>query len=719
MLRKPKWALLGGLILLALCMITRGAMVMASTGSTTVSGTLPLIISDVQVSLTACSATITWDTNGNANSEVFYGTTTSYGKSVLNSSLVSQHSITITGLCAGTYYYEIESVGTFGGTTFTATYTGSFTIVKLTCTCTALTSSNNPSTYGQPVTFTAKVTPSAATGTVQFTIEGADFGSAVSLVSGSASSASISTLAVGTHTVTAIYSGDTNYASSTGTLSGGQVVKQVAASSSTSVTSSNNPSVYGQSVTFTAKVTPSGATGSVQLTIDGTNFGPPVKLVSGSATTASINTLFVGNHTVMAVYSGDSNYATSTGTLSGGQTVNKATSSTSITSSLNPSTFGQSVTFSANVSALSPGSGTPTGTVQFSIDGKSFGSPVSLVNGSASSAATTTLAIGTHSVTVAYNGDNNFNTSTSSTLTQTVNKATSAISISSSVNPSVYGQAVTFVAKVTPSTAAGTIQFTIDGKNFGSAVTLRGGSATSGITSTLTVGNHTVTAIYSGDSNFSGSTSPSITQTVNKASTVTSLTSSANPSTYGQAVTFTATVAAIAPGAGVPTGTVTFEEGITPMGTVTLVSGKATYTTSSLNVCGMCGACGSSYCIIAVYSGDTDFSSSIASLSQSVNKANTTTALTASPNPASSTTTAVTFTAVVKAVAPGAGTPPNTDTVTFKNGNATLGIVALSGGQATYSTKFSTARTYSITAVYNGDANYNGSTSSPVSEIVK
>jgi hypothetical protein len=307
MLRKPKWALLGGLILLALCMITRGAMVMASTGSTTVSGTLPLIISDVQVSLTSCSATISWDTDGNANSQVFYGTTTNYGQSVVNSSLVSQHSITITGLCAGTYYYEIESVGTFNGTTLTATYTGSFTIVKLTCTCTSVTSSNNPSTYGQSVTFAAKVTPSAATGTVQFTIDGADFGSPVSLVSGSASSASISTLAVGTHTVTAVYSGDTNYATSTGTLGGGQVVKQALTSTTTSVTSSTDPSVYGQSITFTAKVSPSTATGAIQFMIDSTDFGSPIKLVSGSATTASINTLSVGNHTVTAVYNGHSN----------------------------------------------------------------------------------------------------------------------------------------------------------------------------------------------------------------------------------------------------------------------------------------------------------------------------------------------------------------------------------------------------------------------------
>ena len=489
--------------------------------------------------------------------------------------------------------------------------------------------------------------------------------------------------------------------------------------SKTGITSSQNPATYGQAIVFSAEVIPTGATGTVQFSIDGKSFGSPVKLVSGGASSASISTLPAGNHTVTAVYNGDNNYGTSTGSISGGQMVNKATSSTNVTSSLNPSAFGQSVTFRANVSAVLPGSGTPTGTVQFSINGKNFGSPVTLVSGSASSSATTTLAAGNHTVTAVYSGDSNFNNSNSSTLTQTVNKSFSAVSVSSTVNPSVYGQAVTFSAKVTPSTATGTIQFTIDGKNFGSAVTLNGGSATSGITSTLTVGNHIVTAIYSGDSNFSGSTSPSLTQIVNQASTVTSLTSSANPSTYDQAVTFTATVMAAAPGAGVPTGTVTFEEGIKPMGTVTLVSGKATYTTSSLNVCGMCDACGSLYCIIAVYSGDTNFTSSIGSLSQTVNKASTTTALTVAPNPASSTATAITFTAIVTAVVPGAGTPPNTDTVTFRNGTAILGTVALNNGTATYSIKFSSAGTYSITATYGGDSNFNTSTSKTVSEVIK
>ena len=102
-------------------------------------------------------------------------------------------------------------------------------------TCTSVTSSQNPSTFGQPVIFTAKVTGSGGipTGTVQFQIDGTNFGSPISLTNGSASTAAISNLAVGNHSVTAAYSGDGNYAASTGTLCGGQTVKQIFESTST------------------------------------------------------------------------------------------------------------------------------------------------------------------------------------------------------------------------------------------------------------------------------------------------------------------------------------------------------------------------------------------------------------------------------------------------------------------------------------------------------
>ena len=217
----------------------------------------------------------------------------------------------------------IEVVATGSGS-----YTGKVTslyvgpVTTPTPTTTTVTSSKNPSNYGDSVYFTATVSPSAASGTVQFKIDGSNFGSPVTLSGSSASSASTTTLSVGSHTITAIYSGDANYNTSTGTLSSGQTVNPAA--TSTTVISSKNPSNYGDSVYFTATVSPSTASGTVQFKIDGSNFGSPVTLSGSSASSASTTTLSVGSHTITAVYSGDSNYNTSTGTLSGGQTVNQS-----------------------------------------------------------------------------------------------------------------------------------------------------------------------------------------------------------------------------------------------------------------------------------------------------------------------------------------------------------------------------------------------------------
>ncbi len=97
-------------------------------------------------------------------------------------------------------------------------------------------------------------------------------------------------------------------------------------STTTSVSSSFNPSTYGQSVSFTATVTATSGTptGTVQFVVDGTNFGSPVALASGSATSGSTTTLSAGTHTVTASYSPTGSYQASNGTLSGGQVVNKA-----------------------------------------------------------------------------------------------------------------------------------------------------------------------------------------------------------------------------------------------------------------------------------------------------------------------------------------------------------------------------------------------------------
>src|SRR5262249_23237713 len=159
---------------------------------------------------------------------------------------------------------------------------------------------------------------------------------------------------------------------------------------------------------------------------------------------------------------------------------------------------GQAVTFTATVSFMPPGApaaGTPTGTVQFIIDGANLDNAVPLSGGMATSVAISNLTVGSRTVQAVYSGDARFVPSTG-TLTQTVSALTATTTtVSSSATPSVLGQPVTFTATVsTPGTGtpSGTVQFQVDGGNFGSPVTLSGGKATSPAISTLTTGGHSV-----------------------------------------------------------------------------------------------------------------------------------------------------------------------------------------------------------------------------------
>jgi hypothetical protein len=115
-----------------------------------------------------------------------------------------------------------------------------------------------------------------------------------------------------------------------------------------------------------------------------------------------------------------------------------------------------------------------------------------------------------------------------------------------------------------------------------------------------------------GDSNFAASTSSGLTQTVNQGATTTVVSPSANPSVFGQSVTFTATVSVTSPAAGTPTGSVSFMEGASTLGSGSLSSGVATFATSALAV--------GSHSITAVYGGDSNFSGSTSLiLTQTVN----------------------------------------------------------------------------------------------------
>lgn len=321
-----------------------------------------------------------------------------------------------------------------------------------------------------------------------------------------------------------------NYTLPTSATGPGQITP---AATSVSVAASANPSTFGQMVTFTATVTNSSTgatpTGSVQFVVDGVNFGSPMPISGGgnsATTTMSLASLNVNGspHSVKAIYSnGDGNFMGSNGSLSGGQTVSKAATSTSVQSSLNPSVFGQLVAFTATVTNTATGAA-PTGSVQFIVDGASFGLPISL-SGSGNSASATSGSIATlsvagspHYVDVQYsNSDGNFSNSSGGT-NQSINKANTSTTVSTSVSPSTLNQSVTFTATVVDSTPmstgnpTGSMNF-YDGENLLGSGSISGGQATYS-TSALAVGSHQITAQYMGDSNFNSSTSAAIAQQV-------------------------------------------------------------------------------------------------------------------------------------------------------------------------------------------------------------
>jgi hypothetical protein len=188
-------------------------------------------------------------------------------------------------------------------------------------------------------------------------------------------------------------------------------------------------------------------------------------------------------------------------------------------------------------------------------------------------------------------------------------KATAQIA----VNRSVFGQSVTFKATVGPirsgeGTPTGTVTFS-DGGSLNKTKDLADGEARLE-TAALAVGSRAITASYSGDVNFNKSTG-SLSQLVLKAGTTTSVASSANPSVFGEPVTFTAALGAVAPGAGTPLGTVEFlVDGVSKAPGRRLSDGVATWTTRDLTA--------GSHVITARYSGDDNFTDSADPLTQLV-----------------------------------------------------------------------------------------------------
>ena len=547
-------------------------------------------------------------------------------------------------------------------------------------TATTLQTSLNPSQYGQPLTITATVSSGAGVPAGNLTLlDGAAVVGTGVLDQAGRSSFALSTLTAGTHQLTASYDGDSASAPSVSAALA-QVVNKA---DQTIDFPTLGTKTFGDP-DFTVSAT---ASSSLAVSFS----------ASGSCTVAGtgVSLTAAGSCTITAAQTGSANYNPAP-SVAHSFTINKAPQPVVTVSAPAGAAFGQ-----AGLSATASG-GSGTGEYRFSA-GTSSACTVDATTG----AIAIVTGTGSCSIIASRLGDANYNDSApSSPAIVAIHKASTTTAAESARNPSTFGDAVNFTATVSSTTATGTVQFQIDGSNFGPPVPVANGSAAGLSTTTLTAGAHNVTAAYSGDNQFAGSTGVLI-QTVNQASTAVVLVSNLNPSTYGQAVTFAATVTGVG---GVPTGTVTFKDGAAIVGTLPLNAlGQAALTTNPLLAGG--------HSLTAVYGGDANFlAGASAPLVQTIVQANTTTVLVSELNPAS-LGDAVTFAAAVTARAPGSGIP--TGTITFRDGAAVLATVPLNGlGQAGLTATTLSLGPHAITATYNGDANFAGSASPALSELV-
>jgi hypothetical protein len=379
-----------------------------------------------------------------------------------------------------------------------------------------------------------------------------------------------------------------------------------------------------------------------------------------------------------------------------------------LTSSHNPAFGGTNITFAAQ---LTGNCNIPTGMVTF-LDGATVLAVVPLDGLAFASFTTAALTVGTHTITVTYPGDFNFDTG-SQTLMQVVTGDPTATSLSVSPNPGTAFNPITLSSTVNSTVSSafgqptGSVVFTANGAALATAPLNASGSATATV-STLGAGTYNIVASYSADVKFAASSSPAVVETVLGADSVTSISGSPNPAALTQAVTFAVSVRA-AQGSVVPGGLVTFSDGGAVLGSATLgAGGGGSFTTSALTL----GA----HTITARYGGSANFNASSASMTETISTVGTTLGLMASPNPAN---TGQAVTMIATAVSGLAGSTPG-GLVTFRDGSTVLGTVALSaGGSASLTTSTLAVGTHPLQASFAGSSTFAPSASAVVNEVVQ
>ncbi len=549
-----------------------------------------------------------------------------------------------------------------------------------------------PATYGRTETLHENLLVAAGrgtppTGSVIFSANGSTLCTTTLPATSCTTRAS---LAPGTYIVVATYSGDSAHEASKAATA----FTVGEAPTSFTASASPNPATYPSDITLSESglVAAGGGvapTGSVTFSAAGSTLCTTILPTTSCATgTAPVP----GTYGVTATYSGDSNYAGSTATTS--FTVDKATTSFTASASPTPASYGNEETLSESGLVAADGAPAPTGTVTFTANS----STLCVATLPSTSCATATPPVtGTYTVTATYSGDGDYAGSTATT-SFTVNWAGTSFVAGASASTGSYGVDVGLweqglVAKGGGVAPTGTVTFTANSSTL-CTVTLP--DPFCWMSTAPGAGSYNVTATYSGDSNYQGSTATT-SFTIDKART--SFSASANPTstTYGIDVILSERGLVTAGDGVAPTGTVTYTANGSTLCAATLPSSSCT-TTSPLGT--------GTYAVTATYSGDSNYVGSTAATSFTIDQAPTEFVASATPE-------AAVYPSRVLLAATGLPVG-STGSVGFSSGGVLLCSALVSGGTASCHTRALPGGKWSVQASYSGDSNYLSSTATTV-----
>ncbi len=593
---------------------------------------------------------------------------------------------------------------------------GALTAASESFTTTLVTSSPaSPVVFGQPVNFIATVASSGGTtptGTVEFFVGTNQIGSASLNGSGQAVLTGYTGLTIGTDQITATYLGNSTFLTST---SAPYMLLVQPAAPILSITSSQTPIGFGQSLTITAQMTvPSPSTAIVSgygLLFDGSTVLASGSLYNGTLQYTTSN-LLVGNHNITFEYLGNSQFAPVNDNSSPYQQVVQAGTPTVglQVSPLSPAPMlGQQLTLTATVTGQPGAPASPTGTVSF-MDGTTVLATENLVNGVAT--YETSFAVGPQDVTAVYNGDSNYATKTSAASNFNVGPAIATVQLSVPQSYLPLGQGETIAASVASlvGVPTGNVEL-LEGTTPIATSTIVGGIATFILQpAQFNMGPNTFTAVYEGDTNFTTQTSSSVNVYYGTVATTTAIATASPTGYFDEPLTLYTRVSSPASSVGPVNGAVTFYAGSTPLGTIQVQNGVGSLVIGSLPV--------GQTTLSAVFGGTAEFAASqSAPAVQTTIAAPTTIALSTSVDP-STYGQPVVLSAQVATALPTTGVAP-TGTVVFLSSGHYVGAAAVSGGVASITVPFvETGQTLPLTAVYQGNVDFQSSLSNEVNQTI-